>query len=149
MAAGLKVPKSSGTVSVLHTASQTKLRLAAQISPTTAGRSPFNTPRIGPMLPYLKNTRARIIPRNREGVTNPTVAQMAPPRPAIFVPAKVAALMPIGPGVICEIVKISTNSLMESQWNVSTTEAWMSGIEAYPPPTQKMPTLQNSQNNCQ
>ena len=48
--------------------------------------------------------------RNNDGVTNPIVALIAPPIPAVFIPAKVAALIPIGPGVICEIVKTSINS---------------------------------------
>ena len=64
-----------------------------------------------------------MMPKKKDGVTKPMVATMAPGRPAIRVPTKVAALMPIGPGVICEIVKISTNSLMVSQWKVSTTLA--------------------------
>ena len=49
-----------------------------------------------------------------EGATKPIVAATAPPTPAILLPTKVAALIPIGPGVICEIVKISTNSFMLS-----------------------------------
>ena len=35
-----------------------------------------------------------------EGKTKPTVAHTAPGKPATLVPTKVAALMPIGPGVI-------------------------------------------------
>ena len=38
--------------------------------------------------------------KKSDGVMNPSVAQIAPASPAIFMPAKVAALMPIGPGVI-------------------------------------------------
>ena len=72
-------------------------------------------PRIGPMSPYFKKMRAKKMPKKKDGVTKPSVATTAPPRPAMRVPTKVAALMPIGPGVICEIVKISTNSLMVSQ----------------------------------
>ena len=49
------------------------------------------------------------------GVTKPIVAQIAPPIPAIFMPEKVAAFIPIGPGVICEIVNMSMNSLKLSQ----------------------------------
>lgn len=63
----------------------------------------------------FKKSFAKRIPRKKDGVTNPSVAAKPPPTPAIFVPAKVAALIPIGPGVICEIVKISTNSLIVNQ----------------------------------
>ena len=35
-----------------------------------------------------------------EGKTNPAVAAIAPGTPATLVPTKVAALIPIGPGVI-------------------------------------------------
>lgn len=104
-----------GTSSTFHKASQMKLRLAAQMRATTAGLRPFKAPRIGPMLPYFKKIRAKMMPRKNDGVTKPRVAEIAPPRPAIFMPAKVAALMPIGPGVIWEMVKMSTNSLMLSQ----------------------------------
>lgn len=41
-----------------------------------------------------------MMPKSSDGVQKPTVAQTAPGMPAIFIPAKVAALMPIGPGVI-------------------------------------------------
>ena len=50
-----------------------------------------------------------------EGVTQPMVATMAPGRPAMRVPTKVALLMAIGPGVICEIVTTSPNSIIDNQ----------------------------------
>ena len=53
--------------------------------------------------------------RNNDGVTKPMVAQIAPSMPAIFMPANVAALMPMGPGVICEMVNMSMNSERLSQ----------------------------------
>lgn len=96
----LKADQSSGRVSVFHRARRMKLRLATQMRATTAGRRPLRMPRIGPMSPYLRKTRAKIIPKKNDGVTKPRVAATAPPSPAILVPTKVAALMPIGPGVI-------------------------------------------------
>lgn len=50
-----------------------------------------------------------------DGVTQPIVAMIAPNIPAILMPTKVAALIAIGPGVIWEMVTISTNSFMDSQ----------------------------------
>ena len=57
----------------------------------------------------------------QDGVTQPMVAMMAPPNPAILMPTNVDELIAIGPGVICEIVTMSTNSFMDSQWFRSTT----------------------------
>ena len=51
----------------------------------------------------------------------PIVAAIAPPVPAICRPTKVAELMAIGPGVICEIVIRSVNSVTDSQPLFSTT----------------------------
>ena len=50
------------------------------------------------------------------------VAAMEPGMPATLLPTKVAALIPMGPGVICESVKISTNSVMVSQpcWSITS-----------------------------
>ena len=87
-------------------------------------------PRIEPMSPYLRKSLASRMPRMSDGKTKPAVAAMAPPMPATFMPAKVAALMPMGPGVICEIVKMSMNCASVSQPYSSTTAAWMSGMEA-------------------
>jgi len=50
-----------------------------------------------------------------EGVTQPTVAIIAPDIPATLVPTKVEALRAIGPGVIWEIVRRSANSSKVSQ----------------------------------
>ena len=88
---------------------------ALAISATTAGRRPFNTPRIIPTSPYLKYKYAINSMMITDGNTNPAVAAIAPIMPAILAPTNVAALIPIGPGVIWEIVKISTNSCMVIQ----------------------------------
>ena len=70
------------------------------------------------------------MPRISDGKAKPAVAATAPQVPATVMPAKVAALMPMGPGVICEIVKMSMNCASVSQPRSSTTAAWMSGMEA-------------------
>lgn len=59
----LKADQSSGQVSVFHKARRMKLRLATQIRATTAGRRPLRMPRIGPISPYLRKTRANRIPK--------------------------------------------------------------------------------------
>lgn len=51
----------------------------------------------------------------QDGRTEPMVAAMAPGIPAILMPTKVAELMMMGPGVICEMVMRSVNSAMVSQ----------------------------------
>jgi len=84
----------------LNKAKNIKLIPAEQINATTAGLKPFNIPLITPIFPYLKNNFAKIIPKINDGVTNPNVATIAPKNPATFMPTKVAALIPIGPGVI-------------------------------------------------
>lgn len=93
----LKASQSEGSSSVFHKAKRMKLRLATQIRATTAGRRPFKIPRIGPISPYFKKMRAKKIPKKKDGVTKPSVATTAPPRPAMRVPTKVAAFMPIAP----------------------------------------------------
>ena len=82
------------------------------------------------MSPYFFSIQ--VTPRHsiRDGGPKPAVAATEPAMPAIFVPAKVAALMPTGPGVIWEMVKISMNSFMVSQWYLSTTAACIHGMEA-------------------
>ena len=65
-----------------------------------------------------------------EGSTQPTVATSAPATPAMRMPTKVAELMAMGPGVICEMVMMSANSVMFSQPCRSTTCAWISGMAA-------------------
>mgnify|MGYP000955795304 CR=1 FL=1 len=88
---------------------------AEAINATTAGRRPFKTPLIAPISPYFASSFANAIIIISEGVTKPAVAATAPPIPATFVPTKVAALIPIGPGVICEIATTSINSLNDIQ----------------------------------
>ena len=88
-----------------------KLTPADMINAITAGRRPFSTPRIAGISPYLKKSFVTIMHSIKDGVTNPIVAAIEPGTPATFIPQNVAALIPIGPGVICEIVNISTNSL--------------------------------------
>lgn len=73
------------------------------------------------VLRYLKYTHVRILMMIKLGVTKPKVATTEPIRPATFVPTKVAELMAIGPGVICEMVMRWVNSSMLSQWWMLTT----------------------------
>lgn len=61
---------------------------------------------------------------------HPTVAASAPETPATRSPTNVAALMAIGPGVICEMVTRSVNSAIPSQPCCVTICAWMSGMAA-------------------
>ena len=56
-----------------------------------------------------------------EGVMHPIVATRAPGNPATFVPTNVAALMAIGPGVICDMVSKSANSATVSHFLTSKT----------------------------
>ena len=56
-----------------------------------------------------------------EGHTQPMVAMMAPGSPATWMPTKVAELIAIGPGVIWEMVMMSTNCCMVIQPCRSTT----------------------------
>ena len=107
---GSNVDQSSGISSTFQTASRTNETHAAAINAITAGLSPLSMPWIEPRSPYLNIIFARIMHKNNDGVTKPIVALIAPPIPATFIPANVAAFIPIGPGVICEIVKISINS---------------------------------------
>ena len=51
----------------------------------------------------------------QDGVTQPTVAIIAPGKPATFVPTKVDAFNAMGPGVICDMVRRSANSSIVSQ----------------------------------
>ena len=51
----------------------------------------------------------------------PNVAINEPGIPATFVPTKVEAFKAIGPGVICEIVRISMYSVLDNQLFCSTT----------------------------
>ena len=55
---------------------------------------------------------------------------MAPGSPAMRVPTKVAELMAIGPGVIWEMVTMSTNSCIVSHPCRSTTWCWIKGMAA-------------------
>lgn len=59
----------------------------------------------------------------------------------------VAALMPIGPGVVWLMATMSVNSLTVSHWCFSTTSCWMSEIMAYPPPKLNIPIFVNVMNN--
>ena len=56
-----------------------------------------------------------LIEGNLAGNTHPIVAHNAPCHPTTLIPTKVAALIAIGPGVICEIVTRSPNSDTDSQ----------------------------------
>ena len=75
----------------------------------------------------------------QDGETPPIVAIMAPRSPAICIPTKVAALIAIGPGVICEIVIISVNPVILNQPFCTTTCSSIRGNAAYPPPKLNRP----------
>jgi len=102
----------------------------AAIKPTTAGRNPPNMPCINGESLYFENNNAKESIMTKDGATVPAVAEIAPNNPAAFVPAKVAAFMPIGPGVICETVTTSVNSDRLIHANLSTATDSMSGRAA-------------------
>ena len=74
--------------------------------------------------------------RTSEGSTNPRVAAAAPAGPLTCIPTKVAALMPMGPGVISAMVARSRNCSAVSHPCISTAWLWIRGMAAYPPPTE-------------
>ena len=82
---------------------------------TAAGRSVPSTLQSALSERYLRYSRAMSVTRMQDGRTEPMVAAMAPGIPAILMPTKVAELMMMGPGVICEMVMRSVNSAMVSQ----------------------------------
>ena len=61
---------------------------------------------------------------------HPSVATMPPKKPPTFKPTNVAALIAIGPGVICEIVTRLENSCVVIQCSSLTINDWMSGRHA-------------------
>lgn len=99
-------------------------KVAAASKPTTVGRKPMKMLcTIGVFIYFINillmstintndgNTRAKV------AVNEPSTAN-ASPMPALCTavyPQYVAELIPIGPGVICEIATILVNSAVESQ----------------------------------
>ena len=99
-------------------------RVAAANSPTTAGRRPLKIDCTRGVFIYFINIRLIRIMSISEGSTKAKVAVTEPsmaivsPKPALWIavyPQYVALLMPIGPGVICEMATISVNSAVDSQ----------------------------------
>ena len=62
-------------------------------------------------LKYRKASRETMI---QDGRIHPSVEMTAPPKPAIWIPTKVAEFTAMGPGVIWEMVIRSVNSVMVS-----------------------------------
>ena len=81
-----------------------------------------------------------------EGRTSPKVASSPPAIPVVLKPAKVAILIPIGPGVDSETAIISANSDAENQPYFSD-KSNKKGSVTSPPPTANKPILKNSKNN--
>ena len=100
------------------------------MSATTAGRSVLSTLCSTRIVRYFRYSPAMSVTITHEGSTHPSVATIAPGAPAIFCPTNVAALIAMGPGVICEIVMRSVNSSMLSQPCSETIWSWMSGSAA-------------------
>lgn len=99
-----------------------KMEIPAEaIIATTAGLREFKIPCSIVILRYFKYKRANSVTMTQEGRIHPSVATAAPGIPAILIPTKVAELIAIGPGVICEIVIRSVNSFMLSQPCSATT----------------------------
>lgn len=85
------------------------------------------------------STRAKV------AVAEPRTA-MASPYPALCTaayPQYVAELMPMGPGVICDMATIFVNSAVVSQWCMETVCVCMSDSIPYPPPKPKRPMTKN------
>lgn len=82
-----------------NTVSPTEMT-AALIRPTTAGRSPDNTPLTKRFSEKAAKHFATSIMMIKEGRTTPKVAQKAPKRPPASIPTYVEILMAKGPGVL-------------------------------------------------
>ena len=99
-------------------------KLAAASNPTTTGRRPPKTACTIGVFIYFKNILLMSIIIISEGSMIATVAMTLPkieipvPQPAFSTavyPQKVAALIPTGPGVICDTATMSVNSAELSQ----------------------------------
>ena len=105
-------------------------RVAAAISPTMAGLKPRNTLCTTLDSIYFKNSLLIKSISIKLGSTKANVAVRLPSIPissldvslnnAVY-PQYVALLMPIGPGVICDMARISVNSADVSHWWFLTT----------------------------
>lgn len=109
--------------------------VAAAISPTMAGRKPRNTLCTTFEFMYFRNSLLISNIRMKLGSTKANVAVRLPSMPisslevslnrAVY-PQYVALLMPIGPGVICDMASISVNSAGVSHWWFLTTSCCIS-----------------------
>ena len=88
---------------------------AAPISATITGLRPDKIPLMTDRSLYLVYMYAKTVTIMVDGKIHPMVAMIAPGKPAMRMPIKVAELMAIGPGVICAMVIRSVNSAKLSQ----------------------------------
>ena len=79
-----------------------------------------------------------IVTKISEGSTIEIVAIKEPNTPDVENPAKVAMLIPTGPGVIDETASILVNCEKVYQWNFSAI-SYKNGSVAYPPPKENKP----------
>lgn len=116
--------------SLLH-----NISVAAASNPTTAGRSPRKIFCMTGECMCFKNILHINIMSMSEGNTRANVAVRLPMMPRYILsvalyteayPQYVALLMPIGPGVICEIATMLANSDDDNQWCVFTTSCCIS-----------------------
>ena len=116
--------------SLLH-----RSNVAAAIKPTIAGRSPIKTLCTTSDCMYLRKSLITMSISMKLGSTSAKVAVRLPATPIstlpvslskVVYPQYVALLMPIGPGVICDMARISVNSAGVSHWWFLTTSCCIS-----------------------
>ena len=125
---------------------------AAPIRPATADlRMPITPLYIG-LFPNLEtilmimkkmmnegNTRANVVAADPNMLTNCEYPKSC----TTVYPTNVALLMPIGPGVICDMATMSVNACSVSHACFVTTSACISDSIAYPPPIVNSPIRKN------
>ena len=117
---GIFIPVTDSTLPASKKAFFKILTPAEAISATTAGRRDFKTPCNKSNFRYFKYSFAIAVTIIQDGRIFPSVAASAPGTPATLIPTNVAELMAIGPGVICDNVIRSVNSLTSSHLCAST-----------------------------
>lgn len=133
--------------SLLH-----RSNVAAAIKPTIAGRSPIKTLCITSDCMYLRKSLLTMSISMKLGSTSAKVVVRLPATPIstlpvslskVVYPQYVALLMPIGPGVICDMAMILVNSADDIHLWLATTSYCISEMMPYPPPNPKRPILKN------
>ncbi len=87
-----------------------KAYVAAIKSPVVAGRTPPSNPRTTRFVFHFSSDSKTHTSKNHDGNSKQAVANMLPHTPPSLYPKNVAALMLMGPGVICVIAITFENS---------------------------------------